>query len=444
MKKLTMSIIVLTIAGIMAFTPMWGEAQNIYKKEVLPNGLTVLIKSNPDSKVFAACVLSKGRSVIEPPMKTGISEFVNRMLTKGTENYSGAELSRKMDMHGMQLTLYDNPYIPYDDRYTTRSFAFIKMETIDEYADGAIELLAEIIRRPAFPENKIEEVRGQIMGILGMNSGSTYKNARDLFYKELFHDTPYEKTILGNPRTIGMINRDDLVQHHKKMYAPENMVIAVVTNLPTERCYEMISTAFSDMEKSGFDYPEYPKPSPVKATVKSHQQMDKDQVYIYMGNITPGIADPDFPALQIASAALSTRLKLELREEEGLAYSVGSGMGAYPGFGMFLCTMGTGYKNLDKALNGIKGEISKIRAEGITSEERINTTNNLWGSMLTRNLTRANQAYYMAVYEYYGAGYQHWDELINDLRAVTTREVQLVAEKYLPEDNYVLTTVGKK
>jgi zinc protease len=106
--------------------------------------------------------------------------------------------------------------------------------------------------------------------------------------------------------------------------------------------------------------------------------------------------------------------------------------------------MGTGYRNFNKSIRGIKGEIAKIRTEGITDEERVNTVNSLWGSMLTRNLSRANQAYYMSVYEFLGVGYQYWDKFIDDLRKVTVREVQLTAEKYMPENNYILATVGKK
>jgi len=148
--------------------------------------------------------------------------------------------------------------------------------------------------------------------------------------------------------------------------------------------------------------------------------------------------------LIIATAALSTRMGLELREKQGLAYSVGSSISLFPGFGIFSATMGTGYKNYEKALSGIQSEIAKICSDGVTDEERTNTTNSLWGSILTRDLSRINQAYYMALYEYLGVGYQYWDEFIDDLRAVTTQQVRQTAEKYLPQNSYVLATVGKK
>ncbi|MCP4631456.1 MAG: insulinase family protein [candidate division Zixibacteria bacterium] len=444
MKVFRYFIFICVVFGVLTAISHESFAVNTYKKETLPNGLTVLIKHNPDSKVFAINVLAKGRSILEPSDKAGISEIVNRMLIKGAGDYTAAELARAFDMHGVKLTLHDNPYIPYDDRYTSRDFAFIKMETIDEYATGAVDLLSIMISKPTFPVNEVEDVRRAIMGILGMNKGSTYKTARNLFYSEMFEGTSYDKEILGSMRTIGSITKEDIEDFYKILYAPENLIIAVVSNIPIDRCSQMITEAFGNMQSSGYEYPEYPVLQPVKKIVKTHQKMDKDQVYIYLGNIVPGLGDPDYPALVIGSSALSTRLGLELREKQGLAYSVGAGLGSYPGFGMFYCVMGTGYQNYNKSLRGIKGEIGKIRSEGITEKERDNIVNSLWGSMLTRNLSRANQAYYMAAYEYLGVGYQYWDQFIDDLRKVTVREVQLTAEKYFPENSYILATVGKK
>ncbi len=444
MRRFIFPFIAVLLLMTIVYIPAFAGGNNHYKKETLTNGLTVIIKSNPDSKVFAVNILVKGRAYLEPKGKTGITEFVNRMLLKGTDVNNAVQLSKKLDDNGIKMTLYDNPYIPYDDIYTSRAFAFVKMETIDEYADPSLNLLAEIIGRPSFPKDKIEEVRQEIIGLLGMNSGSTYKNARNIYYKELFGDAPYSKTVLGDMKTINSITRDDLVRFHKILYDPENLIMAVATNIPVDICFNKIRTIFRDLPKSGYEYLAPPKVEPVKGIAKSHKYMKKDQVYIYLGNITAGIDNPSYPALLIATSALSTRMKLNLREKQGLAYSVGAGISLFPNFGIFTCGMGTGYKNYYKAIKGIKGEINKIRTEGITDIERENTVNSLWGSMLTRNLSRINQAYYMALFEYLGVGYRYWDKYIDNLRAVTTREVQLTAEKYIPWNNYVLATVGRK
>ena len=173
MKRLVLPLIACLLLGNLVVFNAKADAKSTYHREILPNGLTVLIKSNPDSRVFAVNILAKGRSLLEPDDKAGISEFVNRMLTKGTKSYTSEKLARSLDNNGIKLTLVDNPYIPYDDRYTSRAFAFVKMETIDEFANASLGLLAEIIVEPTFPDDKIEEVRNEIIGVLGMDMGST-------------------------------------------------------------------------------------------------------------------------------------------------------------------------------------------------------------------------------------------------------------------------------
>lgn len=444
MRKSAYLVIFIIAVTILLYNANPALSRTVYFKKVLDNGLTVLIKSNPDSKVFAVNVLAKGRSALEAEGKTGLSEFVNRMMLKGTKDYDAEELSRVLDHNGVQLTLHDNPYIPYDDRYTSQAFAFVKLETIDEFAEPALGLLAQIVGYPTFPEDKIEEVRGEIQAVLGMNMGSTYKNAASLFREELFPESPYSKDVLGNMRTISSITQADLVTHHAILYAPENLIMAVAANIPPEICVQMIETEFGELSNIGYDYPAPQYVEPISDRARTHKYMDKDQVYIYYGNIVPGIDNPSYPALKIAASALSTRLKLELREEQGLAYSVGSGISLYPELGVFAASMGTGHRNFNQAFGGIRNEIRKLQTDGITEQERVNTTNSLWGSMLSRNLARINQAYYMALHEYLGVGYQYWDSYIDKLRAVTTQEVQAAAVKYIPYNNYVLATVGKK
>ncbi|MDD4052533.1 MAG: insulinase family protein, partial [candidate division Zixibacteria bacterium] len=153
-----------------------------YRREVLSNGLTVVVKSNPDSRVFAVNVIGRNRSASEPPDKTGITDFVNRMIKKGTTTLDASELDQKLAEIGAQVTLNDNPWIPYDDMYTTRQYSFMKFETIDDFTGQGLELFADMIRHPAFNQAAIEEVRGSLMGLLGRNSGSPVEVCRDLFY----------------------------------------------------------------------------------------------------------------------------------------------------------------------------------------------------------------------------------------------------------------------
>ncbi len=419
------------------------KSYTTFRRAVLPNGLTVVVKSNPDSRVFALNVIGKNRSASEPPGQTGITDFVNRMIRKGTTSLDAAELEKKLASIGAQVTLFDNPWIPYDDFYTTRQFSFMKFETIDDFTQEGLALFADMIRRPAFDSASMEEVRGTLMGVLGRNSGSTLDACRDLFYATLFEGQAYAKTIDGSPRTIGTITRADLVDYHKKFYSPGNMIITVGTNRNADSMMAMVENAFGGMAKVALP-PAVALAGPVPVGVKAaHLPMEKEQVYIFLGSYLPGVSDSNTAAIQLAAEVLSSRLQLNLREKQGLAYSVGAGVSFDRDFGWYVCTMGTGAANYERARDGILAEIEKLKAEGPTDDELETAKNSIWGTSLTRRLSRINQAYYMGIGEYLGVGYDYDEKFLPRMRAVTAERVKAAAAKYFDTANYVLATVGK-
>jgi len=413
-----------------------------YRKQTLDNGLTIVVKSNPDSRVFALNVIGKNRTASEPNGKTGITDFVNRLIKKGTTTYPVEELSEHLVSIGANVTVNDNPWIPYDDFYTTRQFAFMKFETIDEFTDDGLALFADMIRHPAFDSAAIEDVRGVLMGVLGKNSGSTLDMCRDLFFATMFKGQPYAKSIYGTPQTIASITREDLIDYHRTFYSPGNMIITIGTNMDADSTMTKVAAAFANMAPvaPAAVTPEAPKQAP--GVQYAHRDMDKEQVYIYLGNLLPGADSPDAPALRVAASVLSARLYLNLREKQGLAYSVGAGTTFDRNVGWFVCRMGTGAANYQIARDGILAEITRFKEEGPTSEELETAKNSIWGTTLTRRLSRINQAYYMGVDEYLGLGYDYETRFVPAVRAVTAEDVKRVANTYFDTANYVLTTVG--
>ncbi len=380
---------------------------------------------------------------MEPPGKDGITDFLNRMLEKGTENFDKETLSEKLANIGAQLTVTDNPYIPYDDRYTSRQYAFVKFETIDEYASEGLELLSEMMIHPALDSTEVENVKREIMAALGMASASTYQTARNSFYEMMFgSDHPFSKVPLGTPRTIATISGDNLKAYHKRFYAPNNMIMTVCTNLESDRVLSQLENTFGQMEPVSLGAIEIPAPNTPTGIVKSNTPMDKEQVYIYLGTPTIGVNNPDYASLDVATEILSSRLALELREVQGLAYSVGAGLSTAPDFGWFLVTMGTGTDNYQVAYDGIMAEIAKMKDAPVSEEELRRAINSIWGSSLTRQLSRINQAYYMTFYEFMGPGYNYQDEYIEKIKGVTVDDVLRAAQNYFPSEDYYMATVG--
>ena len=421
------------------------NADEKYLKEVFENGLTVIVKHNPDSRVFAIDILGKNRAAMEKTEQTGIADFVNRMLIKGTKDKSAAKVQAALDDIGARLQTNDNPYIPYDDRYTWRAYSFVRFETIDEYAKDGIKLLYEIIAEPSFPEAEVEKTKGYVMGLLGMESGSTYKVCSNLYYKELFGKNPLSQPVMGTPRTVGSLTRGDLEYFHRIFYNPPNLIMTVVSNIEPENVMKWIKKRFKNLPTYPIKLKDFQIPEAGKLTGINEisQPMEKEQAYIYLGNVVPGLKSDIAPALTITVEILSSRLKLGLREEEGLAYSVGAGVRFLGDFGWYTCSMGTGYENFATARAGILAEIEKLRTEPVSQEELDKARNSLWGSMLMRNMSCINQAYNMAYYEYVGVGYDYDDNYRERMDKVTIDDILKAAQSNLDPDNYVIAFVGQ-
>ena len=417
-------------------------SRSVYARRTLSNGLTAIVKSNPDSRVFAVNILGKDRAACEPEGLAGISDFVNRMLTSGTETRTADDISRALTAIGAELTTNDDPYIPYDDRYTTPQFTFVKFATIDEYAEQGAALLSDMIGHSVFPEEEVARTQKQVMGLLGMAAGSTRDACRGLFYESLFGAIPYAHPIMGSPESVGKFTGETLRTHVHTLYAPQNTIATCVTNLAMEDAFGLLERTLGQIEAGTPPRIVPMKPASPSGVISHHTPMDKEQVYIYLGGLLPGASDADVPAIRVAGQILSTRLAKELREKQGLAYSVGASVNLDREFGWQMCVMGTGKDNYAQAKEGILQELRRLQEELPAPEEVEIAQNSIWGSALTSQLSRVNQAYYMGVDEFLGLGYEQGERMAQQVRAVRAADVQRVARLYFDPDNYVLATVG--
>ena len=415
-----------------------------YGREVLPNGLTLIIKSSPDSRVFAINAFGLNRSANEPADKTGITDFVNHCLEKGTTSRTAANLSRDLASIGANVTLYDNPFIPFDDKYTTPMFSFFKFETIDQFAPKGLELFTDMLTRPAFDSVEVEKVRQGMIGTLMREASSPGPTARRTFYKTLFGDKPYGRPISGSAQTIGSVTFEELKAHHDRFYAPENLVVVIGTGRPTDTVIAWVKSSLGSLPKGNQAATIAEAPEPVIATRQAHVELNKEQIAMYLGSPLPGAGNPEAVSLELAAAILSERLASNLRERQGLAYSVGASIWLDRNFGWYFCSMGTSAQKYQQALDGIILEIDKLRLDGPTADEVDKARNQLWGRLMSAKLSRINQAFYLAVDEYLGRPVGYDQTYVQLLEKTDVLSVRQAASKYFRTDTYVLATAGKK
>lgn len=414
-----------------------------YLARTFPNGLTAVVKSNPDSRMFGATLLFGNRSASEPPGKSGLVDLAQRLLPKGTHDLDEGEMARVLASLGATITTADDPHIPYDDIYTSPQFSFVKMNALDGHAREALELLHSLIAKPRFDSSQLTRLKGELGADYGrQNQSATYAARRRLF-QALFADGPLASEVLGDPVITGAVSPAELLAFWLEYSAPGNTTLCVATAADPDTAMGWIEATFGTQPSLGLLVRRaQPPPRLPDAASSSHIAMEKAQLQICLGRPVCGPSDPDAPALALAVRLLSDRLAAQLREVQGLAYSVGAAIEFAPEFGWLTCSMGTAPENREEALSGIQHQLNRLSSEPPSEAELESAKNQMIGRSLMRRLARENQCYYMALGEFLRLGYRYDEEFEARLKQVTIEDVARVTQEFIATDQWVLATAG--
>ncbi len=414
---------------------------NRYHKETLENGMTIVVKENPDSRVVGIHLLVKERSLSEGKEKWGMTEILQRMLIEGgTEEYQDKALYQAFESMGAELKLHDDPYIPFDDYYHTPQFAYIRLKLVDTFFENGLRLLAEMVSRPCLTEKSFHEAKKEVMSLSASTKMSASKVADRIFYDSLFKENPGFGYLFGNPERLGQIQLKDIQDFHRKFYNPANLMLVVSGNLPAGQTASIIKKYFSGTwGEAGWQPPEYtPQFKPLNILVR--EKIGRQQSHISLAN-TCEVKEEDFPSFYVLEAIFNDRLSFNLREKQGLAYSLGMHFRKYHGAQWYRITMGTRPENIDRAIEGIREEIRNIREATFEEKEVQKTINAILGRRGMRRLDRVSQAYHINMKVLDGYAPEADDHEVEKLKKVSVKDVERLARQVFQGDNYLVVIV---
>jgi predicted Zn-dependent peptidase len=405
----------------------------------LDNGLTLIVKEAPDTKVFALHLLVRDRALWEPRDKTGIAELSHRLLTEGTTHRSAKQVSRDLASIGARLKVTDNPAIPYDDYYFSPEYSYVRFETLDAFAPEGLAQLADLIRHPRFEEEAVERIKGQQLDEIARAGERARSQAGRLFRSTLFGDHPIERPVLGTASTVESITAEDLRAFHAQYFSPGNLIIAVVSPRPADDVMGWLAFYFGQKPEDAGQRRNWPALAKPKTALEASKEMGKAQSYFYLGQLLE-VPEAEREALEVMIAILSDRLGFALRERRGLAYSVGSGVVQTQAGWYFVAGIGTREENLDDARKGILEAIATLQNEPPDGAEIKKTVNGIIGAAFRRRLTGISQAYYLSMEEYRGRPLGGEEAWTRRLRQVSPEDV-MRASKLLKPDQMTAVTV---
>lgn len=406
----------------------------------LANGLVVLLSENHATPSVAIKAVVAAGSRYEADDKAGLASFVGEMIDEGTTTRSAQQIAETIEAAGGKLGTYGD----YQESGVVAMF-------LSQDLRLGLEITADLLINAAFPEDKVQQQRDRRLAQLKSRLDMPRTQASDAFNEIVFQGTPQHHPAVGYEATVKNLTRDDLVEFHRRFYAPNNTVLSIVGDIGKAATLAQVEEAFRAWPKAeGLTIPDVPKAVRQREAVEKFLPAPKEQINIFIGHVGIERRNPDYYALLVldtilgSSPGFTSRIPRILRDEMGLAYTTYSNITSSAGVdpGRFIAYIGTSPDNLALALAGLRNEIARIVNEPVTNEEVEMARDYLTGSFVFHFQKNLQIADFLADAETYALGYDYLERYPELIRAVTVEEVSRVARTYLDPEHLTTVVVG--
>ena len=321
------------------------------------------------------------------------------------------------------------------------------LTTLADRRDEAFELFSLAITEPRLDDDAVERIRAQIGTVVSRNRDSPDWIAADAWYKAALGDHPYALANDGTPETIPRIERADLVSFAQRVFARDNMKIAVVGPISAPELGALLDRTFAGLPEKA-DIPDVPdiEVTPDGQVIVVVRDFPQSVVIFGMQGLARD--DPDFmPAFVmnyvLGGGSFSSRLMEEVREKRGLAYSIGTYLHPLDHAAIIFGQVGTKNERVGETLAIVRKEMTRMASEGIGEEELEDAKTFLTGSYplrFTSNKSIANQLLGIQLEE---LGIDYVDRRNAMIEAITREDIARVAKRLLKPENMLVAIVGK-
>jgi len=403
-----------------------------YRKSLLPNGVRVVTERMPQVRSVAVGIWVDTGSRNEAPGRGGISHLIEHLVFKGTATRSAKEIARIMDSVGGQM-----------DAFTTKEHTCFYVQVLDEHLPLAVGLLTDILLNPLFDAAELEREKSVVLQEIKMVEDTPDDLIHELFAARMWEGHPLAKPILGTRDEVAGYGADTVRQHFVEEYVPGRVTIAVAGNVTHDRVVDLFAQCFD-----GFDRSPRPREDPRPATHAGIDIVTKslEQVHLVAG--FPGLehAAPERYALyllnDIVGGSMSSRLFQEVRERQGLVYSIYSGTQAYRDTGVLYIYAATDAPNFSKMVKVVLKEIRALKKDGIAVEELAHAKDHLKGSLMLSLESTSSRMNRLAKQEMHFGSFFTIDSMLAAIDNVRVEDIQALITDLLDEDRLTLVTLG--
>ena len=400
----------------------------------LPNGVRVVTEQMPHVRSVSVGVWIGTGSREETPEVAGISHFIEHMVFKGTKKRTAEQIARSVDSIGGGL-----------DAFTSKELVSYNVKVLDQHLPEAFDVVSDLVRNPLFQKEDIEKEKGVILEELKMEVDNPEYLIHEIFSSNFWKGHALGRPILGTKQTIKTFDRDMIERHYHQWYAPSNILITAAGNLKHKALVQLAEDHFADLKAKKVTVQKRP-PTP-HAPLIFRNKSSLEQVHVYLGVPSIPMSHESRFACYILNAILgggmSSRLFQNIREKQGLAYTVFSELSMYHDAGCMLIYAGTSLKSAGKVVESIVRELNNLVSANVQPEEMVRAKDHLKGSFVLGLESTSSRMGNLARQELYFHRFFTLDEMLERIDRVTTEEVRALAQQFFDPKRMAIAMLGR-
>lgn len=407
-------------------------------RRTLSNGIVVLVRENDTSPSVVVDSDVRAGALWESRAKAGLASFTASAMMRGTERRSFAEIYEAIESVGASLSVSSG----------THTSGFYG-KALAEDLGLLLELASDALRRPTFPDDQVERLRGEYLTRLAMRANQTRARAEQAFFEAAYAGHPYAVDEDGYPETIQALTRANLVDFHRRHFGPRGMIVTVVGAVKVDEAVALVERHFGDWSNPEQPpEPVLPALAPIRgAVVRKVPMAGKIQNDIVLGRPGPARSHPQFVAARLANNILGVfgmggRIGHYVRERGGMAYYAASALDGGLGPGPWRAYAGVNPKNVERAVALMLAEIKKFTNRKVTEEELADNKTFFIGRLPLSLETNEGVASALGLLELHQLGLDYYQRYPGLVRAITRDDIQQVAREFLSAEDYVLANAG--
>lgn len=412
------------------------------QKHKLSNGMALYLIEDHELPIFDISGLVKTGTIYDPKDKIGLASIcASVMRTGGTGSRKPDALNEELESMAASVEVGMSP-----------EYGSVRLSTMAEDIEKGLEIFADVLRNPAFREDKLELRKQQAIEAIRRRNDNPIQLAWRNF-SAILYGTDHPFGWYSEIETVESITVEDLKAFHAKYYHPDNIMLSITGDFDTETLISQLEKMFDGWKNKDIEFPHIADIENTPVPSVNHIHKDLPQTTMLIGHY--GIKrSPDFPdiyALRVMNDILgeggfTSRLMMEVREKHGLAYMVGSLMttSLYTNPGEWFAYSQTRTEKTAEAIRLIIDVVRDLRENPVPSDELQRTKDSLINSFVFGFESSSQIAFQQMMLDYRGYAPGFLETFTNNIAKVTAEDVQTVAQKYLHPDALTIVTVGNR